>query len=118
MVRAVREVLGLERDPLGLAVMTPSRADERAVQEVAAVDLHAGLGRVLIKRAAAFGIAHGGAEDQGSVVWSLAIENEVVVVAKALCDLRMTLTDALPMRCGVRKSKGVPATGASSPVGT
>src|SRR5688572_18500383 len=44
VVRRVRVVLGLEREPVTLAVHPAARADQRAVQEVAGVELDPRLG--------------------------------------------------------------------------
>src|SRR5437016_2752102 len=44
LVRRIWEVLGLERQPIALAVLPATRAVERAVQEVARVELDSRLG--------------------------------------------------------------------------
>ena len=73
-------MLGLQGEAVALAVHPPAGADERAVEEVAGVELDAGLGGEHLEGAAAVGVLGAGGEEQLAVV-QLAVEHPVVVVA-------------------------------------
>ena len=82
LVRRVGEVLGLQREPVALAVLPAARADERAVEEVAGVELDPGLGR---SRSSARGRSPGRAAARPGAARRRAgpVEHPVVVVAAA-----------------------------------
>ena len=75
-------MLGFEGEGVALAVGQVADAEERAVEEVAAVELGAGLVGVDRDGAAVLGFGEAGGEPEAVVV-RLAAEDEVVVVAAA-----------------------------------
>src|SRR3546814_3737080 len=62
LVGRVGKFLGFERDAVAHAVEMAALADERAVEEVAGIDLHARLGRPQLEHAARFRILQPGGE--------------------------------------------------------
>ena len=96
MVGAVGEMLGLESDAVGLAVDAAS-AGVGAFQEVAGVDLDAGLGGEHGQGAAA-----GWVEKTGGEGWAAAgVDDPVVVVALSLGELDVVISDVGADRCWV-----------------
>ncbi len=92
LVRRVREVLGLEGERVALPVGVTARADERAVEEVARVELGARLGRPGLQHAAGGRIGDRRDQLQRGVT-RRAIEHEVVVVALPDHDLLVGVAD-------------------------
>src|SRR4051812_38053288 len=92
VVGGVREVLGLEGEGVALAVGLVANAEEGAVEEVAAVELGAGLVGVHLDRAAVLGLPEAGGEPE-TVVVRPAAEHEVVVVAAADDQLRVIVPE-------------------------
>ena len=78
MVDRVGEVLGLQAEPEVLLVGDAGLAGDRAVQEVARVELHAGLGGQHVHDAAAAGLAHRRRHRQHAAA---VVQHVVVVVA-------------------------------------
>ena len=105
LVRGVGKVLRLQRHAVSLPVGASAGADERAVEIAAAVELDSRLGRPDGQGAATVGIAQGGGFDQGGVA-GRAVEHDVVVVAAADEQLRVTLADAGPDRRRGREIEG------------
>ena len=81
-VRGVREELGFEREAVRLAVGAARRAVERAIQEVAGIELNAGLGGLHGQCAAGTGVR----QERGTFE-PVAIQHEVVVEAGGEADL-------------------------------
>ena len=109
-------MLGLEREPVALAVHPAARADEGAVEEVARVELDSGLLRVdgervrcrARTRAARISDLSFGFDRSRTQLWSYPRP-----ITSWGCPSRMRS----PMAVGFVKSSGVPATGSIAPVG-
>ena len=68
VVGRIGEVLRLEREPVALAVLAAAGAVQRAVEEVAGVELDPRLGRLERQHAAARRVAQRGRLDEPAVV--------------------------------------------------
>ena len=104
-------MLGLETESMVLAVDDSVFAGERAVQEIAGVELDARLGGRDLEHPSGLGLVHPGRQRQRLTA---AIEHEVMVVADRIALICWILA---PISVGLVKSRGVPATGTISPVG-
>src|SRR5690242_10300877 len=97
VVGGVGEVLGLEGEGVALAVGLLADAQESAVEEVAAVELDAGLVGVYFDGAAVLGLPEPSSEPHAMAV-GLSAEDEVVVVAAAEDELLVVTTQSLADR--------------------
>ena len=84
-------MLRLESEARASRVGAAARADQAAVEEVAAVELEPGLRGLDLERSARSAFLHPGDRDEGSLV--LAIDDEVVVVASGGADLVELVVD-------------------------
>src|SRR6266540_924999 len=97
MVRRVGKMLGLETEAGAVRVHPPALPRDRAVEEVARVELHPGLGRADIERAPAARLYQaGGVRKTRSAA---AVEHPVVVVSPAKAQLHVVLRDARADPC-------------------
>lgn len=115
MVRTIREMLRLKGDRAVLDIRKAVLAHHRAIEIVSPIELHAGLGREHFHPSAAFRVIHLGRLAKSSGL-SL-VQDPVMVISPTSPELFVVSLKTEPMTVGVRKSKGVPSTGASSPVG-
>ena len=107
LVGAVGEVLGLEAEAAPLRVGALRLAAEASVEEVAGVELDAGLGGEDLEDAARLGFEDAGGEDRlgAGGAWS-AVEDEVVVVAVTELELGIRLVDVLADGFGAAEVEG------------
>ena len=92
MVGRIREVLRLQAEAVGLPIGLAAGPDQRAVEEVAGVELDARLGRLDLHDPAARRLEHPGSQAERTNL--RLVEHEIVVVAVPEQGLLVVLADA------------------------
>ena len=98
LVRRVREVLGLQRKAIALAVLPATRAVQRAVEEVARVELDPRLVGLDRQQASAGRIEQLGCSVELTRLGRWVVEHEVVVIPTSEHELLVAVADALADR--------------------
>ncbi len=116
MIRRIREVLRLQAQRLATLINFPVFSGDASVQEVSGIELDSRLVGDDLHHAAAGWLIN--FCRIAPTCPRAAIEHPVVVVTVALLRSdRCHSSMRAPMAVGLRKSNGVPSTGANSPVG-
>jgi hypothetical protein len=113
MIRRIRKVLGLKAESATMWIRNAAFPLDRAIQKISGVKLNPGLIGQDLQHAPTSGLVNFCRLRK----FAAAVEHPIVIVTVALLQLIIVIVNSSLTAVGLRKSKGVPATDARSPVG-